>query len=181
MKIGLGPAGQVEWLLKFPSISMQIAPLDPEDHDALILSGCIHSIALRSGWLIKQEMQMQDYFGDGRGRGIRAYNSGVTIEVPTESDSPFIVTFDMSFNLYFAEREARSEEKNWLFNGKEYPFRRKMQREPTIWDYMYSVGCPLAEVERRISVRDAAVIRRARTEWLQKFQPGRLTGASVAQ
>jgi hypothetical protein len=180
MNIGMALAGKAERLLSHPVLSMDTLPLCQEDLDELVRYGSVHAIALSSGWALCQKTQVCDDYKGGFGRGTREYITATTIEIPTECGVPFIVTFDMSFKLYFAEREARSRETGWHFNGVPFPFLRRLVDEPTVWDYMFSVGCPLNYVERRISSTDEAALRHARTEWLKKFQPARLTEAERA-
>ena len=180
MKIGMALAGRVERLLSYPSVSADRLPVHQEDLDELLRYGSVHAIALSSEWALRQETKVSDDYKDGIGRGTREYITATTIEIPTECGDPFVVTFDMSFKLYFAEREARSRETGWHFNGVPFPFLRRLEDEPTVWDYMFSVGCPLNYVERRISSTDEAVLRRARREWLKKFQPARLNEGEQA-
>lgn len=174
MNIGMALAGKVERLLSYPALSADTLPVCQEDLDELVQHASVQAIALSSGWTLCQETEIRNEYRNGIGRGTREYITATTIEIPTECGVPFAVTFDMSFKLYFAEREARSCETGWLFNGVPFPFLRRLEDEPTVWDYLFAVGCPLAHVERRISLTDEAVLRRARREWLKKFQPARL-------
>lgn len=175
MNIGMSLAGKVERLLSYPVLSVDSLPVCQEDLDELVRNANVQAIALSSGWTVCQTTEVSNEYKNGIGRGTRKYITATTIEIPTECGVPFVVTFDMSFKLYFADREARSRETGWLFNGVPFPFLQRLEDEPTVWDYMFAVGCPLAHVEQRISSTDEVVLRRARRQWLKKFQPARLS------
>ena len=169
MKLLMAPAAKIERMITLPLLTLDTAYLSEVDLEDLAGAGSVHAIAVLSNWRLMNKTYKEDHYGEIVGRGQRVYTTATTIEIPTSGSSPFVVTFDMFFTLSFAEREARSEETNWLFNGKSFPFAQKMEFPPTIWDYLYAVGCPLSLVEDHITRSDADVVRRARKAWLQKF------------
>jgi hypothetical protein len=174
MTYSLGLAAQLEKILRSKVTPGNGGVINSEHHCSLAAEGCPFGLALLSGWTVQTVSSIKDEYGNTVGTGRRLYSSDIQMLLPTEIDYQFEFSFHADLVLDFASRQARLSTFMFRFCGETYKFGDRHEYKPTIYDYMFAIGCSAPALSNWINP-DEKVLRKIRRSWIKDFAPSRLS------